>query len=175
MVVSRGGEALRWCRQTMQAAPAHHSSCNMYDMYGQQAGWLAGGPAGRQAGARAHMHSLSLEVTASRARRASRWEGVTGAPPLLRPLLLPLLSAAPLPPSLPAAEEAAAAVPGASLRRETCFTPARQSSLHCSEQNWLTSCRWRLHTEHRLAPTAPLGGRGCGRRRRKMTLLLLMV
>lgn len=81
-----------------------------------------------------------------------------GAPPPL----LPLLCVCP-------------AAGAASARRLTCFTPAAASSLHCSEQKRLTSCRCRQHTVQREAPTAPLGGRGCGRRRRKMTLLELMV
>lgn len=112
-----------------------------------------------------HMHSLSDAVATSSARSEAGCSGVSG--PALRALHATLLLV------LSASVGAAAAM--STGRSDTCFTPAMLSSLHCSEQNCDTSCRCRLHTEQREAPTAPLGGRGCGRRRRKMTLELLMV
>lgn len=112
-----------------------------------------------------HMHSLSDVVAASSARSEAGCSGVSGPP--LRALHAPVL------PVLSASAGSTEAV--STGRSDTCFTPAMLSSLHCSEQNCDTSCKCRLHTEQSEAPTAPLGGRGCGRRRRKMTLELLMV
>lgn len=59
-------------------------------------------------------------------------------------------------------------------RRETCLIPAFESTLHCNEQKDDMSWRCREHTMHCDAPTAPFGGRGCGLRRRKTTLELLI-
>ena len=40
----------------------------------------------------------------------------------------------------------------------------------CSLHRHVPTCKCRLHTVHWLGPTAPFGGLGCGRRRRKSTL-----
>lgn len=87
----------------------------------------------------------SLSLLVSTGFKDRRWDGVSGPLPVLRVSLMGI------------------------ARNDTCLIPALLSSLHCNEQYRLTSWRCLEQIVHWDAPTAPLGGLGCGRRRRKRT------